>query len=337
MTSNRYVLQRESGQGCLTRSPRSIPETGPRQVLLKVAAASLNYRDLLTLNDSNARDGLVPLSDAAGTVVAVGSGVTGWKVGDRACPNFFVDWIDGRFSLKYLGHALGGGSTDGVLSEFFVAEATSLVPVPEHLSFAEAATLPCAGLTAWHALFERGALEAGETVLVQGTGGVALFALQLATARGARVIVTSSSDEKLARAHRLGAWKTINYRASPDWDKVTLELTDGKGVDHILELGGPDTYERSVAAIAAGGHIAQIGVLTGFSASANIRPIQFKNAGINGICVGSVAQFRRFAAFLAEHQIHPIIDKDFGFSEASEAYAHLKAARHFGKVVIDLA
>ena len=312
---------------------------GPNQVLIRIGATSLNYRDLLTLADPGTLDsagaGLVPLSDAAGTVVDVGQGVTRWKRGDRVSPNFFPGWTHGAFSTAYLQRALGGGGTDGVLRDYMVMEESALVSVPEHLSLAEAATLPCAGLTAWHALFEGGQLTAGETVLVQGTGGVAMFGLQLAVAHGAKVIVTSSSDDKLDRAREMGAWQTINYRSEPEWDRIALELTKGRGVDHILELGGPDTYQRSVNAVAAGGRIAQIGVLTGFAAQADIRPLQFKNASIHGICVGSVAQYTRLNQFLADKQLHPVIDKRFSFEQAADAYTHLRHAQHFGKLVIE--
>lgn len=312
---------------------------GPNQVLIRIGATSLNYRDLLTLADPGTPDseggGLVPLSDAAGTVVDVGQGVTRWKRGDRVSPNFFPGWTQGAFSTAYLQRALGGGGTDGVLRDYMSMEESALVSVPEHLSLAEAATLPCAGLTAWHALFERGQLTAGETVLVQGTGGVAMFGLQLAVAHGAKVIVTSSSDDKLDRAREMGAWQTINYRSEPEWDRIALEMTKGRGVDHILELGGPDTYQRSVNAVAAGGRIAQIGVLTGFAAQADIRPLQFKNASIHGICVGSVAQYTRLNQFLADKQLHPVIDKRFSFEQAADAYTHLRHAQHFGKLVIE--
>lgn len=216
-----------------------------------------------------------------------------------------------------------------------VLDESALVAVPEHLSLAQAATLPCAGLTAWHALFERGRLAPGETVLVQGTGGVAIFGLQLAVAQGAKVIVTSSSDAKLDRARAMGAWKTINYRNEPQWDQVAIEMTGGRGVDHVLELGGPDTYQRSVNAVAAGGQIAQIGVLTGFAAQADIRPLQFKNASIHGICVGSVQQYSRLNQFLTDKQLHPVIDQRFRFDQAADAYECLRHAQHFGKLVID--
>jgi NADPH:quinone reductase-like Zn-dependent oxidoreductase len=204
------------------------------------------------------------------------------------------------------------------IASFFPAGTTAGLPSPAWLARSAAAR------------------QAGDTVLVQGTGGVALFGLQLATAQGARVIVTSSSDDKLARARQLGAWKTINYRSQPAWDQAALDYTEGRGVDHILELGGPDTYDKSISAIAAGGHIAQIGVLTGFAPQPNILPLQFKNANINGICVGSVAHHQRLSQFMATHQIHPVIDQQFGFDEAELAYQQLQAAGHFGKLVIRL-
>lgn len=336
MLSNYFALVRDDASLVLKPATRSIPELSPTQILISVKAASLNYRDLLTIGDVEAtRDGLIPLSDAAGVVIATGSSVTRWKVGDRVSPNFFPTWSDGAFSPAHLSNALGGGQTDGVLSEHMAIDEAAVVAIPNHLSFAEAATLPCAGVTAWHALFERGHLRAGETVLVQGTGGVALFGLQLAVAHGARVIVTSSSDAKLDRAMALGAWRTINYKNQPDWDQAALTLTDGQGVDHILELGGPETYDRSITAIAPGGRIAQIGVLSGFGAQPNLTPLQFKNASINGICVGSVTHFDRLNDFLTTHEIHPVVDDVFSFDKAAEAYDRLRSASHFGKIAID--
>lgn len=336
--SRHFSLIKSGATAALAKRERDVPKPGPTEVLVRIGAASLNYRDLLVMQDAPSnRDDLVPLSDGAGTVVACGSECSRWKVGDRVTPNFFPDWHSGPSSMAGLARALGGGQTEGVLADFITADESSLVEVPAHLTLAEAATLPCAGLTAWHALFERGGLKSGETVLVQGTGGVALFGLQLAVAQGARVIVTSSLDAKLERARALGAWQTINYRTHPEWDQVALEMTHGRGVDHILELGGPDTYERSIAAIAHGGRIAQIGVLTGFDTRINPVPLQFKNASINGICVGSVEQFGRFNHFITSHGIHPVIDHQYRFDETPTAYDHLSAAEHFGKLVIDLA
>lgn len=327
------VLQ-EQGFG-LSRTEAPIPALGPRQVLIKVVAASLNYRDhLVRMNGSGSRDGLIPMSDAAGTIEAIGAEVSEWKPGDRVSPNFFAAWIDGPFLPHHLASALGGGDRDGVLASHIIADEGSIVATPAHLTLEEASTLPCAGVTAWHALFERGNLQPGETVLVQGTGGVAMFALQMAHAQGAKVIVTSSSDEKLNKARDLGAWQTINYRQTPDWDRVAIELTGGTGVDHILELGGTDTYARSLNAVGFGGRIAQIGVLTGFDAAPSITPMQFKNASINGICVGSAGQFGRMNRFLERHGIRPVLDRAYGYGEVEEAYQALLSGQHMGKIVI---
>ena len=337
MLSRHYLLSRDGSSLTLKPTTTPVPELAPTQILVNVWAASLNYRDLLNMGDADGtRDGLTPLSDAAGVVAAIGSSVTRWKTGDRVSPNFFPAWLGGMFSPAHFSNALGGGQTDGVLAEYIVIDQAAVVAIPDHLSFVEAATLPCAGVTAWHALFERGNLQAGETVLVQGTGGVALYGLQLAAAHGARVIVTSSSDAKLERAAALGAWKTINYKNQPDWDQAAMALTDGQGVDHILELGGPDTYDRSIAAIAPGGQIAQIGVLSGFGSQPNLTPLQFKNASINGICVGSVEHFERLNSFVAKHEIRPVVDEVFAFDDAADAYDRLRSAGHFGKIAINL-
>lgn len=337
MNSRHYILEAGNSRAVLSQSTRTLSSLEPTQVLIQVGAVSLNYRDWLVLqSQADNRPALTPLSDAAGTVIAVGSLVKRWKAGDRVSPNFFATWVDGLFRPHHLGSALGGGQTDGVLAEYIIADETALVAVPDHLSLEQAATLPCAGVTAWHALFERGNLQAGETVLVQGTGGVAMLALQLATAHGAKVIVTSSSDEKLERARHAGAWQTINYREHADWDRVAREMTDGNGLDHILELGGPDTYTRSLEAIGHGGRIAQIGVLTGFDAAPHITPMQFKNASINGICVGSAAHYARLNDFISKHQIHPLIDHTYAYEQVNEAYDALVSAKHFGKLVISI-
>lgn len=330
-----YALVRAGSELTLVQRESELPTLAPDQVLIRIKAASLNYRDLLTVGDAQGnKDGLIPLSDGAGEVQAIGREVRSWAIGDRVSTAFFPTWRSGTFSPAHLAIALGGGQTDGVLSEYVVADQDAIVAIPSHLTFEQAATLPCAGVTAWQALFARGQIEARETVLVQGTGGVALIAMQLANAAGARVIVISSSDEKLAKAKQFGAWQGINYRASPEWDRATIELTDGIGVDHILELGGPSTYDRSIAAIAPGGQIAQIGVLSGFGSQPNMTSLQFKNASVNGICVGSVEHFKALNMFMEQNRIEPIIDRQFGFGEVPQAYDHLRAAGHFGKVCI---
>jgi len=334
----RFEITASSTRPILNKVKVEMPILTDGQVLIRVFAASLNYRDKIVL-DSNegVKSGLVPLSDGAGQVMSINSKVTRWKEGDRVMPSFFEKWEQGSFRNIYLSSALGGGTTNGVLSEYIVVSENALVRIPEHLNYAEAATLPCAAVTAWHALFELGHLKSGETLLIQGTGGVAIIALQLAVAHGAKVIVISSSDTKCKRALELGAWKTINYRIQPDWNVAVLELTNGEGVDHVLELGGQDTYDRSISAVAAGGKIAQIGVLTGFGLKPDTLPLQFKNASINGICVGSIEHFTNLNAFLSLHQIKPIIDRVFDFNHTPNAYAYLESANHLGKIVIDVA
>ena len=314
------------------------PRPGPRDVLVQIEAASLNYRDLLVLRGQlgPVREGLIPLSDGAGRVVATGADVTRWREGDRVAPIFYHPWIAGPFREAYGPAALGGGDTDGVLADLVVVPEASLVRIPDGLSFEEAATLPCAALTAWHALAVRGRLAVGDTLLVQGTGGVALFGLQIATALGARTIVLSSSDEKRERAMKLGAWATVNYKTTPEWDVEVRRLTEGLGVTHILELGGPDTFDRSLRALAAGGHIAQIGVFTGFGPQSNLIRLQMINGTIDGINVGSGEQFEAMNAFLETHGIKPVIDKTFALTEAQVAFDELAGGRHFGKIVIRL-
>jgi NADPH:quinone reductase-like Zn-dependent oxidoreductase len=278
----------------------------------------------------------VPLSDGAGEVTEVGVEVTNWKVGDRVMTSFFQTWMDGPFDPAYFAGAMGG-SIDGVLAEQIIAPETGLVRIPDHLSFAAAATLPCAAVTAWGALFERGRpLNSGDFLLVQGTGGVAMFGLQLAKAVGAKVVVLSSSDEKLARAKAIGADFGINYKVTPDWAAAVRTVTAGHGADHILELGGAQTFDQSVAAVAANGSIAQIGVLTGYGATPNLNGLFSANASINGIMVGPKAYLERVSLFVAEHKIAPVIDRTFTFDQASAAFGHLEAANHMGKIVITL-
>jgi NADPH:quinone reductase-like Zn-dependent oxidoreductase len=335
-TARAYRLAIPSGtlRPDMVAVPADLP---PDAVLVRMRAASLNYRDLLILEQRYAHpvaDGTIPLSDGAGVVERVGGGVTRFRPGDRVVPAFFQTWIDGPFDAAYGASALGG-AVDGTLAELRVFSEQGLARTPDHLDDGEAATLPCAAVTVWHALFTRGGLKSGETVLVQGTGGVALYGLQLATAAGARVIVTSSSDAKLERARALGAWATINYRTHPEWDKEALRLTEGRGVDQILDLGGPDTIERSMACLAPGGKVAVIGVLTGFDIRANMIGLLVKNASVNGIMVGSRADLEAVSAFMARHGLHPVVDRRFAFDDASAALELMKAAGHFGKIVVE--
>lgn len=311
------------------------PEVGAGEVLVRIHAASLNYRDLLGAKNPRTTPGLIPLSDGAGEIVAVGDGVTGWALGDRVMPTFFRDWQGGRFDMRYHDGALGG-SCDGVLSEFVVVPAHCLARIPEGYSYEEAATLPCAGLTAWCAL-QRGGFAAGDTVLLQGTGGVSIWGLQLVAAGGGTAIITSSSDAKLEHAKTLGAAHGINYRTTPDWEKEAWRLTEKRGMDHVLEVGGPGTLGKSLGCVAAGGHIAQIGVLTGFAPpDSSIFPLVSKNATMSGIYVGSRESLEELVRFLNGTAIRPVIDRAFPFEEAREAYDYMQSGAHFGKVVISL-
>ncbi len=334
-----YEFAKDGDAYRLDATTRPVPTASAGNVVVRVRAASLNYRDLIQLKNKAGRDvsGRIPLSDGAGDVVAIGSNVTGLSVGDRVMPNFFTAWKTGRFSMAYHGSALGGPGVDGMLTEYAELPADSLVPVPEHLSYEEAACLPCAAVTAWQALVVRGRLQPGDTILVLGTGGVSIFALQIGVAMGCQVFVTSSSDEKLERARKLGAAQTINYRTHPDWEKEVQRLTNKHGVDHVVEVGGGGTLAKSLASVAAGGHVALVGVLTGFGPpTESLFPLVGKNATLSGIYVGSRDDFRALNAFVTEHRIRPIVDRAFPFNAATDAFAHLEAAGHFGKVAVTI-
>lgn len=305
-------------------------------VRVRVRACSLNYRDLITLKKQGGRDvtGRIPLSDGAGEVLETGEGVTRCKPGDRVAGCFFQNWISGRFEMNSHKHDLGG-QLDGMLAEEVVLPEAGIVKTPEHLSDEEASCLPCAGLTAWYALTVRGGLRPGDKVLVLGTGGVSIFALQFATALGAVVVATSSSDAKLVRARDLGAAHTINYKTTPDWDEEVWKVTEKRGVDHVVEVGGPGTLEKSMNSLAAGGRIAMIGVLTGFGApQASLFPLVARNASLEGIYVGPRDAFETMNHFLSERRIFPVVDKVFPFSQAAEAFSYMESGSHFGKIVI---
>lgn len=306
---------------------------GEYEVKVQVKAVSLNYRDILNRKYSDQE--IVPFSDGAGEVIAVGSKVTHLQIGDRVVGLFFPTWHGGAINNSINDVARGGGSTDGMLAEEVVGHEDSFITFPDHLSYEEASTLPCADLTAWHGLFEHDQpAQPGQTVLIQGTGGVSIFALQLAAAKGINTIVLSSSDEKLTRAKEMGATHTINYRQTPDWDNKVLKLTNGKGVDLVLEVGGAGTLEKSMNAVKVAGAISLIGVLSGLDDKINPLPIVGKSLRINGIYVGSRAMQQRFHDELMEHNIYPIIDTVFKFEQANEAYAYQLSAQHLGKVVV---
>lgn len=310
---------------------------GPHQVRLRPKAWSTNYRDLAVASGhyfgGAVRRDTVPLSDGAGVVVEIGEGVTRWAVGDRVAATFFQDWVAGPIGPEIFRSDLGG-SIDGLLAQQVVLSEQGLVRIPDGLSFEQAACLPCAALTAWNALFEKGNLRPGQTVLLLGTGGVSMMALLLAKCAGARVILTSSSDDKLDRARSLGADHLINYRSREDWDAAVLDATGGRGVDIILEVGGPGTMQRSLSAVATSGLVALIGVLTGGAGEINPMPLLRKAARIEGVFVGSRTMFEDMNRSLAVNGFEPPIDRQFGFDEAPEAYRYQRSGAHFGKIVI---
>lgn len=316
-----------------------VPIPGPGQALLQMRAASLNYRDLLMVQGRyNPRQPLplVPCSDGVGVVVGLGEGVTRVCLGQRACPIFASGWLQGAPTLQTTRQTRGGPLPGTLTTHLLVSEDDLVVP-PDHLTDAEAACLPCAAVTAWSALVGLGNLQAGETVLVQGTGGVALFALQIANALGARVIQTSSSDEKLARTSALGAWAGINYRTESRWGRAARGLAGDDGVDHVVELGGAGTLGQSLRAVRPGGTISLIGVLAGGSAPLDITPILMRQIRVQGVFVGHRRSFSDLCDFMTAHpSLRPIVSARFPLSSAREALEHLAAGRHFGKVVIDL-
>ncbi len=331
-----YEIQKYGGPEGLKLVDRPVPEPGDHDVVVRIRAASLNYRDLIVIRgqyDRNPREGRVPLSDGAGEVISVGSAVTGFKVGDRVAGCFFQGWTSGRFEAGTQRTALGG-TIDGVLTEQAKFHEQGVVHLPEGYSFEEGATLPCAAVTAWQSLVVRGGLVPGETVLLLGTGGVSIFGLQIAKATGAKVIITSSSDEKLERARKLGADVVINYKTTPNWGKAAADLAGSGGVDHVVEVGGAGTFLQSVRACRSGGKIGLIGILSGREAASEIFPIVAKAATVFGIYVGSREMFTGLNRALEQVKIRPVIDKVFPFESARAAYEYMESGAHFGKVVI---
>jgi NADPH:quinone reductase-like Zn-dependent oxidoreductase len=325
-----------AGIDALATVDRPTPKPLYRQVLVKVAACSLNFRDLGIVRGTYrmpVRENLIPLSDGAGEVVEAGPGVTRVKAGDKVAGCFFQRWPGGEMTPEAGASALGG-AIDGMLAEYVVLEEDGLVKIPEHLSFEEGATLPCAGVTAWNAIMQHAKLIAGQTVLLQGTGGVSIFGLQLAHAMGITAIVTSSSDEKLARAKALGAASGINYKTTPEWDKAAVAFNGARGVDHVIEVGGANTLTRSFGAIRNGGKVSMIGGLSGGATELNPGLIFSKRANVQGIYVGSTEMFAAMNAAIAANKIKPAVDRVFGFDEVQAAYQHMAAGAHFGKIVI---
>jgi NADPH:quinone reductase-like Zn-dependent oxidoreductase len=331
-----FEIRGTFGLESLTRTELPDPAPGPAHVLVRVKAASLNFRDLLMIRGlyhPKQPLPLIPLSDGVGEVVQVGEGVTRVKAGDRVAGIFAQKWLAGPPTKAGLLSTLGG-PLDGMLADHVVLHEDGLVHVPPHLTDEEAATLPCAAVTAWSALVEQGGLRAGDTLLALGTGGVSIFALQFARMAGVRVIVTSSSDQKLERARALGAAETINYKTTPDWEKKARDLTGGVGVDHVLEVGGGGTFARSVRAVRVAGRISLIGVLAGSTTEVNLAPILMQNIRVQGVIVGSRETFEAMNRAIALHRLRPVVDRIFPFMEARAALEHMAGQGHFGKIVV---
>jgi NADPH:quinone reductase-like Zn-dependent oxidoreductase len=331
-----YELQGTSGLDALKLTERQRPVVGAGQVLVRVRAASLNYRDVMIAGGGYARGvklPLIPLSDGAGEIVETGSTVTRVKKGDRVCGTFFQRWVAGP-SRPDIQDAALGGSADGMLSEFALLDGDGVVPVPEHFSYEEAATLPCAALTAWHGLVTAGGVKPGDAVLLLGTGGVSIFGLQFARLAGAQAIVVSSNDAKLARARELGASETISSKSVPEWQDRVRAATGGRGVDHVLDVTGGETTSKSLAALATGGHIAIIGARSGPGGELDRRQILTKGLRVSGINVGSRAMFEAMNRAINANHIKPVIDRVFPFRDAVAAYREFATGSHFGKVVI---
>ncbi|MBI5609307.1 MAG: NAD(P)-dependent alcohol dehydrogenase [Deltaproteobacteria bacterium] len=334
-----YAVElREFGIAHLHMCERPAPTPGPEQVLVRVRAASLNYRDLMMIQGRyNPKQPLplVPLSDGAGEVVAVGSAVDRVRVGDRVVGLFSQKWFGGEPTREQLRATLGG-PLDGSLQELWVLHQDGVAKFPEHMSFREAATLPCAALTAWTALVDHGHVQPGETVLLQGTGGVSVFALQIAKLAGARCIVTSSSPQKRERAEQLGAWQTVDYREDPNWHKTALALTGGRGVDHVVEVGGAGTLAKSLLAVRGGGHVAVIGVLSGGAGELPVTAILMNALRIQGVLVGHRQSFEAMCRAFEQAELRPVVDQVFSWRDLGPALQHMEQAQHFGKIVLDI-
>lgn len=334
-----YELQDASGISGLRMVDRPVPACGPYDVLVRIRAVTLNYRDLLTVRGgygSRQKFPLVPLSDCVGVIEEVGQGITKFRPGDRVIASFFEKWLGGDPTAEKLSRALGG-SVEGVLAEYRVFAESNLVAAPTHLSDAEAASLPCAALTAWCAVAKFGGIGPADVILTQGTGGVSLFALQFAKFSGAQVIATSSSEEKLAKLKAMGATQTVNYKKMPEWGKLAREMTDSRGVDLVVEVGGVGTLNESIRATRIGGAIALIGVLAGGAASELRLPlIVMQQQRIQGVTVGSVDDLRRMVAAVSSNKMRPVVDRVFPFEAAREAFDYMASGKHFGKVAISL-
>jgi NADPH:quinone reductase-like Zn-dependent oxidoreductase len=333
-----WQLQNNFGLENLNLVETKTRPLGPNDVLVRVKACSLNFRDLMVVKgqyNPKLRFPLVPVSDGAGEVMAVGADVTDFAVNDKVAGIFSQEWMFGTSSPHMTSTTLGD-PLDGMLTEQVVLKSHGLVKVPKYLSFAEAACLPCAGVTAFNAMFCQANLTMGDTILIEGTGGVSLFALQFAKVMGLKSIVLSSSNDKLGRARELGATHTINYVEHPQWHKEVLSVTEGLGVDAVIEVGGGETINQAISCVKPGGTILVIGILTGIETRMNLIPVLMKNIRLQGIFVGAKSVFTSLNRMLEHSKIHPVIDRSFTFDEAKSAFTHLESQKHFGKVVITM-
>lgn len=315
---------------------RELPAPGPHEVRVRLRAVALNYRDLMMIRgeyNGGSTEAVIPASDGAGEVVEVGAEVTRFQAGDRVATTFFRAWIDGRQTPENSRHSFGG-LIDGTLAQEIVVSQDALFKVPDHLDYTEAATLTCAGATAWNSLFVEGRLRPGDSVLLLGTGGVSIWGLQLAKAAGLRTIITSSSDAKLQRAHQLGADVTINYTTTPEWHEHVLRATGGNGVELVIEVGGAGTFRKSLLSTRMGGTVAVVGGVSGWGSEVDPSQMIRGARHVAGIYVGSRAMLEDLARFVALHRIRPVVDRVFPFSQARAAYEYLASGSHFGKVVI---
>jgi NADPH:quinone reductase-like Zn-dependent oxidoreductase len=332
-----FQIEGDWGMDHLKLATRPDPEPGPGEVVLRMKASSLNYRDLVVPERGYGRHTgtlpLIPVSDGVGVVSAVGAGVRRVAPGDRVCPTFFQHWIGGEASLERLTGSLGG-PLDGTMAEFMCLSEEGVVRVPERLTDVEAATLPCAALTAWSALTASATVEPGDRVLVHGCGGVALFALTFARLLGAHVTVISSSDERIARARQLGADAAVNYRAVPEWARATREITDGRGYDLIVELGGEKTLPQSLRCIRPGGTVALIGVLSGGTMASALGLVVTRQVRLQGVTVGHRDGFEAMLRAIEQHQVRPVVDRVFAFDALKEALAYLGSGAQFGKICV---
>ncbi len=337
-TQQQYQFVRAGAQGPFTIKmvEAPVPQPGAHQVLIKVHATSLNRHDIFVWHGQfpvGPRQSLVPVSDGAGEVVAMGAAVTRFHVGDRVAGIFFQNWVSGPAPAN-AGQNVLGSSLDGMLAQYVALDETGVVKIPATLSYEEASTLPCAGLTAWNGLVTRGRIQKGDYVLLEGTGGVSIMGLSLALAEGAKPIITSSHDEKLVRAKALGAIGGINYLTTPEWEKPVRELTGGLGVQEVLEVGGKDTLAHALSSLANGGHIALIGGLSGFGGNVPVMTLMNNNITASGIYVGSRADFEAMNAFIDAHHVKPVIDKVYAFQDAAAAFEAVDKGESFGKTVI---